>query len=284
MVNLTYTDYFVDIFSLNLASTIIWVTGLVSLIFIKKERKSQYVGIASLLIMLLFLFSKGKGYYILGLIPFLFAFGGYILEKYLKDRFVYTNYFILLITLSISLAALPFGLPLLSFEKLSRYIAKTDHLIIYPFYRWEDGKIHNISQVYSDMTGWKELAGIAGKAYSGLSKEEQSRCTIYVESNYGNAAAINFYGKKYNLPDAVTFLESYVIWAPDTIPNGPFIYINRERGDIDKLFKNVVKVGTVNNSYFRENGLLVYLCNDPAVNVQEVYRQKAIEEKKRYRR
>jgi len=284
MVNLTYTDYFVDIFSLNMASTIIWVTGLVSLIFIKKERESQYVGIASLLIMLLFLFSKGKGYYILGLIPFLFAFGGYILEKYLKDRFVYINYFILLITLSFSLAALPFGLPLLSFEKLSRYIAKTDHLIIYPFYRWEDGKIHNISQAYSDMTGWKELAGIVGKTYSGLSKEEQSGCIIYVESNYGDAAAINFYGKKYNLPDAVTFLESYVIWAPDTIPKGPFIYINRELGDIDKLFKNVVKAGTVNNSYFRENGLLVYLCNDPAVNVQEVYRQKAIEEKKRYRR
>jgi hypothetical protein len=282
MVNLTYTDYFVDIFSLNLAATIIWVTGLISLIFIKKERGNQYIGIASLLIILLFLFSKGKGYYILGLIPFLFAYGGYIMEKYLKGRFVYVSYLILFITMSFSLAALPFGLPLLSFEKLSRYIAKTDHLIIYPFYRWEDGKIHNISQLYSDMTGWIELADNVGKAFSGLSKEEQSRCTIYVESNYGNTGAINFYGRKYNMPDAVTFQESYTIWAPDTIPDGPFIYVNHNIGDIKKLFNNVKEIGQVSDFYAREKGLLVFLCTDPAVSVREVYRKRAAEEKKRY--
>jgi len=29
------------------------------------------------------------------------------------------------------------------------------------------------------------------------------------------------------------------MWAPDTIPDGPFIYINSEIGDIKKLFNNV---------------------------------------------
>ena len=134
------------------------------------------------------------------------------------------------------------------------------------------------------MTGWKELAGIAGKAYSGLSKEEQNRCTIYVESNYGNAGAINFYGKEYNLPDAVTFLESYIIWAPDTIPEGPFIYVNNNIGDIKKLFNSITEIGYVSDFYAREKGLLVFLCTDPVVRVSDVYRKRAEEEKKRYSR
>ena len=68
------------------------------------------------------------------------------------------------------------------------------------------------------MNGWKELTGYVAKAYSQLSEYERKKCTVYVESNYGDAGAINYYGKKDNLPDAVTFIESYVMWAPDTIP------------------------------------------------------------------
>jgi hypothetical protein len=284
MVNLTYSDFFIDILSLNLASSLIWITGLVSLLILKKEKQNRFIGVASLLVILLFLFSKGKGYYILGLIPFLFAAGGYVLEKYLKNKLIYINYLVLAFTLFFSIIALPFGIPLLSMDSLFKYKEKTAHLIIYPFYRWEDGKIHNISQIYADMNGWKELTGYVAKAYSQLSEYERKKCTVYVESNYGDAGAINYYGKKDNLPDAVTFIESYVMWAPDTIPAGPLIYVNREAGDIRKLFNNVREIGFINNAYSREKGLLVFLCTEPAVNVQEVYRQKAVIEKKRYSR
>ena len=284
MVNLTFSDFFIDIFSMNLLSTLIWLTGLVSLLFLRQEKGNRYIGIASLIIILLFLVSKGKAYYILGLIPFLFAYGGYIMEKYLAGRLVYINYFVLFISLSFSLIALPFGIPLMSFDKLIKYKEKTRHLIIYPFYRWEDGKIHNISQIYADMAGWRELTGYVAKAYGQLSKEEQKKCTIYVESNYGQAGAIHFYGKAYNLPEPVSFLESYTIWSPDTIPDGPFIYINNEEGDIRKLFKNVTKVGQVSNQYFRENGLLVFLCTNPESTLKEVYRKRAMKEKKLYKR
>jgi MFS family permease len=284
MVNLTYSYFFIDIFSLNLVSSLVWITGLISLLVLKQEKEKRFIGVASLLVILFFLFSKGKGYYILGIIPFLFAAGGYVLEKYLKSRLNYINYVVLAITLFFSLIALPFGIPLLSMDSLLKYKERTAHLIIYPFYRWEDGKIHNISQIYADMTGWKELTGYVANAYNQLSKEEQGKCTIYAERDYGNAAAINFYGKKFNLPDAITFLESYVMWAPDTIPDGPFIYVNSEVGDIKKLFNNVREIGCINNAYSREKGLFVFLCTEPAVNVQEVYRQKAVNEKKRYSR
>ena len=283
MVNLKYINFFTDIYSLNLVSTVIWLSGLFSLLFLKREKRNQYLGVASFLIILIFFVLKGKGYYILGLIPFLFACGGIFMERYLTGRLVIVNYAVIFISVAISLLALPYGLPLFSFEKLSRYTTKTEHFIKYPFYRWEDGKTHNISQIYADMTGWHELADYVGKAYGQLTPAEQKKCTVYVESDYGAAGAIHFYGKKYNLSEPITFLESYVMWAPDTLPAGPFIYINSEIGDIKKLFNSVIEIGHITDPWSREKGLLVFLCND-AINVREVYRKKAIEKKKIYRK
>ena len=284
MVNLTYADFFSDIFSMGPGSSMIWIAGLAALLFFKQETKFRFIGTASFIVIILFLVLKGKGYYILGLIPFLFAAGGYIMEKYLTGRMRLINYLVLFISITVSFLLLPFGLPVLSFDKLNEYRQSTDHLPVYPFYRWEDGKIHNISQIYADMTGWHELACYAGKAYNQISPEERKRCTIFIENDYGNAGAIHFYGKEYNLPDAVTFLESYVMWAPDTIPDGPLIYINSRIGDINKLFKKVTKVGNILDPYSREKGLMIYLCSDPAVNVKEVYHQRALNEKKLYQR
>lgn len=282
MINRRLIDFFIELFSLNLAATFIWLTGLFSLIFLKQERRYQYLGIASLIIILLFFFSNGKGYYILGLIPFLFAFGGFVMEKYFMGKLKVINYGVLIIVLITSLAALPFGLPVLTFDQLSSYSEKTNHLIVYPFSRWEDGKIHPVSQVYADMTGWHELTSYVAKAYSQLSNEEQKKCTILGEHNYGYAGAIHFYGKQYRLPDALTFSDSYVLWAPDSISQGPIIYIYREIGELKNLYQTITEVGCVDNPYFREKGLKVFLCIHPKTNIQEIYAHLAKEAKTIY--
>ena len=220
----------------------------------------------------------------LGLVPYLFAFGGYAMEKYLKNRLTWINYAVLFLSVCSSLLALPYGLPVLSFEKLEKYAASTNQFLIYPFYRWEDGKVHPVSQPYSDMTGWDELATLVAKAYHQLPKEEQARCTIFGERNYGYAGAIHFYGKKYHLPDAITFHDSYILWAPDTIPQGPIVYIFYNRGEMNNLFAKVDEIGTIENKYFRENGLKVFLCQQPLKDIQPIYKYLAQEAKRTYRR
>jgi 4-amino-4-deoxy-L-arabinose transferase-like glycosyltransferase len=280
--NLSYVNFFTDVFSLNSVSTLIWVAGLISFLFLSSERKYRYLGSASVIIILLILFSKGKGYYILGIIPFLFAAGGYIIEKYLNGRWVVITYFLLTVSVSFSMISLPFGLPLLSFDTLGRYMGHTGKVTVYPFNRWEDGEVHTISQVYADMTGWNELAGYAADTYNRLSDEEKTTCTIFVEDNYGVAGAIHFYGENYNLPEPVTFNESYIFWAPDSIPSGPMIYINSRQNGLDKLFNSITETGCVNDKYFREKGMKVFLCKDPKSDVREIYRLLAIEKKALY--
>ncbi len=282
LANMNPLTFFTDLFSLNLASTTVWLFGLTSLLFMKEERRYRFIGIASLLIILMFLFLKGKGYYVLGVIPFLFATGGYAMEKYLNCKLVSLRNSILFIIVIVSLAALPSGLPLLSLEKYSGYRKHTKFLKMYPFYRWEDGKIHDISQVYSDMTGWSELAGYTAKAYNMLSEDEKKNCTIYGQGNYGYAGAIHFYGKRYGLPDAVTFHESYTFWAPDSIPDGPLIFINSSPDDLNELFGEIIEAGYIKNKYFRENGLKVFLCKSPKKDISNVYRNLALKEKSLY--
>ncbi|MGE5449072.1 MAG: glycosyltransferase family 39 protein [Bacteroidales bacterium] len=310
LVNMKTIDFLKDVFTLNLISTAIWLFGLYALLFSPTEKDNRYLGIGSFIIILLFLFSSGKGYYIMGIIPFLFAYGGYAMEKLLlqkvwpssdtrspgmADRPASQTWgpgmagrlignAVLAVSMVISLLAIPYALPVMSFDKLSRYTDQTGHLIIYPFYRWEDGKVHSLSQVYADMTGWQELTSYVAKAYKGLPEEEQKKCTIFGERNYGYAGAIHFYGKQYGLPDAVTFQDSYALWAPDSIPSGPIIYMYYGPGELNNLYQSVVEVGCVNNPWFREKGLKVFLCTHAKTNVPAIYSQLVSNAKVVYRR
>lgn len=132
------------------------------------------------------------------------------------------------------------------------------------------------------MTGWEEMVSIVHKAYQQIPEGERKNATIYAQRNYGYAGAVHFYGNKHQLPDAITFIDSYTFWAPDTIPKGPLIYIHYEIAGLDALFERCTEIGTVSNIYFRENGVKVFLCENPNDRLQEVYKQKAKDEKKRF--
>jgi hypothetical protein len=122
------------------------------------------------------------------------------------------------------------------------------------------------------------------KAYYSLPEEEKRNCIIFGERNYGYAGAVYFYGKEYDLPEAITFHESYVFWAPDTIPNGPIIYIYRDINELEKYFGNISVAGSVDNRFFREKGLKVFLCRESLSDVAAVYKELARNEKRKYRR
>ncbi len=284
LVNTRYAYFVEDVFSLTMSSFFIIICAVFTMLLFRSERKYRFICIACLITTTLFLLSNGKGYYILGLLPFLVAFGSYAMEKYIiRGRRMLAFAIIALIPL-ISLPSLPYSLPVWSFEKLDSYSQKTGHRIIYPFSRWEDGKIHNYSQVFFDMTGWQQLAEVVAKVYQQLPAEQQKSCLLYVERNYGDAGALNFYGKTKGIPTPVTFHESYIFWAPETAPPGPMIYVNVNANSLKEVFDNIREVGVVKDPYFRENGLKVFLCTEPKIDFQKAYHEKAVAEKQAFKR
>lgn len=280
--NLKYSHFFIDLFSLNSVLIMVPVFGLLMLIFSKKEPVFQLTGLSVLLVVLLFLATKGKAYYITGLMPFLVAAGSYFVEKTVRRKSIlFTG---LAILAGWSLLSFPFVIPTFSFEKLEKYSAKTKGWVASPFMRWEDGNEHQVSQIYADMTGWYELAAIVAKAYNTLTPEEKQNCTILCQRNYGDAGAIHFYGKQWNLPEPVTFHESYIFWAPDSIAVEPLIYVFYNSDEMNSLFSDIREVGIVNNPYFREKGLKVFLCKKPVKNIADVYKTSIASERKRFTR
>jgi hypothetical protein len=269
-----------ELFALTGWSTIVWVLGLAAISFSSNRRPQKFLGYALIFTILFIVLAHGKAYYLLSMIPILFCFGGMESERLVSTRSRVYWAVPLAVMLSYGILTLPYGLPVLSMERLSKYSGSVGRYLLYPFAYWEDGRRHPLTQVYADMTGWKELAELVNNAYHTLTPNEQERCTIYVERNYGDAGAIHFYGKAYGLPDAVTFLESYTIWAPDFIPSGPIIYINQQSGDMKQLYHDVAEFGRVKNEYFRENGLAVFVCKNPAMDIVKIYHEKASREKR----
>ena len=76
---------------------------------------------------------------------------------------------------------------------------------------------------------------------------DKNAAFIYCE-NYGQAGAITIIGKKYGLPEAVSFNESFLYWFPEKFDPDitSFIYINDELGDdVQQLFGKITKVGSI---------------------------------------
>jgi MFS family permease len=280
--NLKYSHFFIDLFNLNSAFMLIWIFGLGALLFADSGKNYRFMGIAILFTLLIFFGLKGKAYYVSGLLPFLVAFGGFAIEKHTKQkRAVIAGLSLLSVY---SLLSLPFVLPVLSFKSLDKYAAKTKNWVAAPFMRWEDGAEHSISQVFADMTGWQEIAGYVTLAYNSLDNDDKQRCTIYCQRSYGYAGAVHFYGKKARLPEPVTFHESYIFWAPETISEEPIIYVSYNSNEFQPLFNEITEIGCVQDPYFREKGMKVFLCRNPKTNIQDVYKNAVFNERKPFTR
>jgi hypothetical protein len=120
-----------------------------------------------------------------------------------------------------------------------------------------------LPQDYADMLGWEELTSLADKAYRMVQDKKSS--FIYCE-NYGQAGAITVIGKKYGLPEADCFNESFRYRIPRKFNPDitTLVYINDEPGkDVRDFFKKITKIGSISNPDAREYGTGVYLCEEP---------------------
>ncbi len=276
LVNVKISSFLLDQLTMNLPALIVWVSGLIGLLFMRSLKKYRTIAYIYFFTVLIIILLKGKSYYTLGLYSTLFAFGGYSIDKFFTSGIKYA---VLIIIVLLAIPMLPISLPLLSQQKVAEYTRP-----IAPFTnRWEDGKIHNIPQDYADMTGWKELSSIVIRHFNSLTEQEQNKCWIFTD-NYGQAGAIYFYGKQAGLPRPISFSDNFILWAPDSVKASSVIYVNDQKGDITLLFDQIDKIGQVNNKYFREDGLKIFFCTEPVDTFNQFYRKKVSRQKGKYQK
>ncbi len=263
LVHMNYRLFLTDQLLMPFAASILTVAGIVFLLAAPSMKRYRFLGFLSMFVILALMFLKGKSYYTLGVFPFLVTAGAVAYDRWLKGTFA--RILLPLLMLIITIPIIPMGMPVFGPKGLKEYFGILGKKYgIDTGRRFEDGTIHSLPQDYADMLGWEEMTFLAYKAYQMV--DDKKSLFIYGQ-NYGEAGAITVIGKKYGLPQALSFNESFQYWLPDRFEPDirSVIYINDKPGeDLNGLFRKVTLVGRVDNPDAREYGVGVYLCEDPA--------------------
>ncbi|MBT8263259.1 MAG: glycosyltransferase family 39 protein [Bacteroidia bacterium] len=261
LVHVDRVDFLMDQLLMTFSVFFILLAGI---IYAMRKSKYRYLALSALIVVSVLFILRGKSYYTMGVFPVLIAAGCVAVEKVIKNNFL--RLVIPALIVLITLPLLPMGLPIYSEAGLVAYFKDLEEDYGMEIgRRFEDGTIHSLPQDYADQLGWEELTKITNEAYNMIPENERAKAIIY-GSNYGQAGAIAVIGKKYDLPEAVSFHESFFYWIPKQFdPDIEYlVYINDEMGEnVRNLFAEIEEIGSISNMNAREYGTTVYLCSKP---------------------
>jgi hypothetical protein len=224
----------------------VWMAGIWYLLFDREGKRFRSLGIAYLITLVLMIFLEAKNYYLVPIYPMLFAAGGVFWEN-VASRFrlgrpaVFAYVVIVTIT---GLTFLPVAVPILPVEK---FIAYQDAIGIAPP-KTEVGFDSVLPQHFADRFGWEEMAAKTAEVYYSLPPEEREKTAIF-GNNYGDAGAIDFFGKKYGLPKAISGHQSYYIWGPRNYDGSVIIILGDEKEDAEENCRSVEERDLVGHPY-----------------------------------
>jgi len=273
LVNVNRISFLIDQLLQPLPFTLLIIPGIIYFLTSKQFTQYKFLLTTSAFVILLFLIFRGKSTYTAGILPFLIVCGALFFEKYFKTKLLRTFLMALLIFLSYLL--LPFGVPVYNPQKMVGYFDGLEKISgITTFRKDEDGNYRSLPQFYADMLGWEELTEITNRAWQQV--DNKKNCIVYCE-NYGQAGAINIIGKKYGLPEPISFCDAFRYWFPREFENEitEFIYINDELGnDVNELFEEIQEVGRIKNNMAIEYNVQVYLCKRPRSSFNKFWRER----------
>jgi Dolichyl-phosphate-mannose-protein mannosyltransferase len=182
-------------------SALLWVPALV-VPFRGSGREGRPFAIIFLVALGVFLLTRGKPYYLAPAYPALFAMGALVWERRLQSLAGRIG----LVTAQVAsgLAITVVTLPVLSLPRTDALVGRLLGRVVPPVALTHD--LH-------DEFGWRELAQSTATVIRALPPEERRRSTI-VTANYGEAAAINYFGRELGLPGASSGHMTFFLWGP----------------------------------------------------------------------
>ncbi len=259
----------------------VWLAGLYYVSFSRSEKRFRLVGWAYLFVIIILLIGRGKNYYALGAYPVLLAFGAYNLERFTAVKRRALRYVLMVPVFVLGVIFLPLALPLAKPAPLAAFYRQT-HSEKTGALKWEDLKNHPLPQDFSDMLGWEEMTQKVAAAYNTLSADEKKATLIFC-NNYGMAGAVNYYGKKYGLPDAYSDNASFIYWLPDNKPIANLILVTDNADELSetyiKDFQSARFTDSVTNTFAREYGDRIMLAKGADKRFVTFFKQKIQEDK-----
>lgn len=243
----------VQIGATGVALAPLWIAGIVAPFVSARLAPARFLSIAFVVAAVVVFAGGGKDYYLFPAYPTMFAVGAAAcagLRRALAGAW-------LAVVAAFALLLAPVALPILDPPVLAAYLAAT-HLRPPPDETAAVGA--PLTQVYSDELGWRELEHRVAAVYRALPDDDKKHVTI-LASNYGEAAAIDFYGRA-ELPPAVSGQNQYYLWGPGGGDGNMIIHVGGDPERWRKLCQNLEIADTFGVPYAMpyENGRPIMIC------------------------
>jgi hypothetical protein len=221
-----------------------WIIGLVVLVRRPQLRWVRPLLVALGLLVVIFLVTDGKPYYIGGAFPLLISAGADAIWAWSRRRHLHRR--------SVGIALLGvFSLPDLVIT-----------LPIVPLGDLHQTPIVAVNYDAGETVGWPAYVGEVAAAYRRVPAGERSG-TIVLASNYGEAGAVEHYGPALGLPAAYGVQNAFWLWGPPPATAGTAVTVGYDRAQLTSLFRTVTPGTTLNNHHSvddDEQGVSVYVC------------------------
>jgi Dolichyl-phosphate-mannose-protein mannosyltransferase len=232
------------------ALIVLWLAGLRRAL---STPWTKPIGLAYLVLLVLFAVTGAKVYYLAGIYFVLFAAGGVWAENRLDAKRPprglrgWTA-----LMLAGGVLALPLTLPVLPENAL-------------PKGSW----INNVNKDISATVGWPQFVHQIADVASTLPADQRAHLVVFT-GDYGAAGAVDQYGSQYGLPHAISGHNSYWWWGPAGARDGATtIAVNLPRSYLLGIFSQVRSAGSVatpNGIWSEERGEPIWICTGQKVS------------------
>jgi 4-amino-4-deoxy-L-arabinose transferase-like glycosyltransferase len=270
---MTWGEYLANQVLMTGPSVLLAVAGAVALTWRGPLARYRPVGIACVATFLLLGVLHGKPYYAGPVYPILFAAGAVWIERVGRARLRRAMAWSLgLASAAFGIAVAPFGLPIVPPEPMARYAAAAG-ITAATQTNW--GTQLQLPQDYADMLGWREKVDAVALVVASLTPAERERAVLY-GANYGQAGALDLYGRRLGLPPVVSLAGSFYNFGPGERPGNVLVLLGVEPEDLDDLAcRSLEMPARVTNAWAvpGEDDVPVLVCRGPRMTLWEIWKR-----------
>jgi 4-amino-4-deoxy-L-arabinose transferase-like glycosyltransferase len=222
----------------SLVSVPLWLAGLYWYFFRPEGERYRALGWMYIIPLMLLLVMKGRGYYLAPAYPMLIAAGVILLETWRSSLSTRKARGVQWATVAaIAVGGIVSGALALPIAPVNSAVWKLA------------AAVHDN---FTEQIGWPDLVGTVAAIYAAQPAAERPHVGI-LTGNYGEAGAIDILGPTYDLPKAISGVNTYWLRGYGDPPPQTVIVLGYARHQVDLLFTTCSLVGHVTNRAGVEN-------------------------------
>lgn len=252
---------------MNVGSAPVWIAGLLGGLVLQSTREARPLAVAFLVVAGILIASmSARENYLSPAFPLVFGIGAVLAEEWIGRRRG-RRWAVFGPVALFGAATAPLALPILPVDKLEAMIVASG---LNPP-QTERGEKSPI-QGFADMHGWQEMTLAVERALERIPPEKRAGLVVYTH-NYGQASAIEFFGRGRGLPPVISRHNSFWLWGPGDWDGRRAIVVGPMPPDHEALFESVVQVEEAEPSPAvpEERNIRIFLASELRVPVYEFW-------------